>query len=61
METLRPGSLTTAQKDALIEQVKQEIAVASVHEFITVKNNELICDLFENKFFIVINLNILNF
>ncbi|XP_043478314.1 mitochondrial import inner membrane translocase subunit Tim13-B-like [Leptopilina heterotoma] len=36
MESLRPGSLTTAQKDALIEQVKQEIAVASVHEFITI-------------------------
>lgn len=37
METLQPGNLTSAQKDALIDQVKQEIAVASVHEFITVR------------------------
>ncbi|XP_051153516.1 mitochondrial import inner membrane translocase subunit Tim13-B-like [Leptopilina boulardi] len=34
MEVSQPGTLTSAQKDAIIDQVKQEIAVASINELL---------------------------
>ena len=37
MDSARAGSLTGAEKNAVMEQVKQEIAVANVQELLSVK------------------------
>ena len=36
MAAIRSGSLTTAERDAVMDQVKQEIAVANVQELLQV-------------------------
>lgn len=48
METLGTGQLTVAQKDELMEQLKQQLAVANAQELLTVS---LILNVFKLRLF----------